>query len=294
MQSLTNGLTRAYIDAKKFSSVPFGAVNAVNLAEGETLVFYPGKFFKMEIDESSQKIGEIFNFQRFPDTASTLDSILQFAMAQADDDSNIPKQMEGQYANKETTATEVNVTAMGANAQLELILERIDVQMLVQHYKAQYNYLMINPFFTHIHADANVKATGYKTYIQKTVLFNSLTYVLQMILGTKNEEVQMSAKIPALIKNIMKTKDLDGEEYFLTPEELQQKMYQMTVMQEKAKIDAQKQTDAEDAAKYEEKEFNRKTSGMPPEERNQLMSLRKRGLLDRAKNQTYEPTEAQA
>lgn len=241
MQSITNGLTRAYIDGKRFSSVPFGMVNYENLADGETLSIYPGKIFKVDIDEASSKLKDVFSFERVPDTGESLSGILAFSIDQANEDSNIPKQMEGQYASRETTATEVTIAAQGANAQLSSALGKVDRFLLEPHWRALYDYLMSDPNLKHAHADMDVKATGHQTFIERTVTYNSLIGILQTAFQTNDPQILKRLKIHNIFKKILVSQNIDPEDAIMSDKEFEEEQYKAMVMQEKAAIDARRQ-----------------------------------------------------
>ena len=273
MQEAQNGTARAYMDAKKFDGVPIGAVKRSLLADGETPDIYPGKMFEL-LDEV-ENLSQIIQFTTVPSGSQNLIDGLQWSSKEADDDSGIPKLLEGEMADVEKTRYEVEQSMSGSHAFILYIMKKIDRHILAPQWYEYYDYLMRSEEYIEIYADMSVKAYGYETYSRRVKLANSLMFMLQSINNMNNPEVNMETNFKAILKDLYESQNLDGFKYTFSKEEVEQKQRQMMQMQAEEQMKAQQQMQMQE----QQKQLQKEVSNLPPEMQEAVIAGKEQGLI---------------
>ena len=249
-QSLINGLTRSFVEGKKMSSSLQVAVKPANLEVGHDLNLYPNKTWRLAKHATS--IDEAIQWFAPPDTTSgTLDAIFQFRQM-ADEDSGLPRVIEGKQSLKptESTAFEVSKLVNAANLQLEKVIKNIDEYWLINVVQTFYRWNMLqngNEF----KGDFLIKATGFQQFKDRAEKGQKIDMILAGY--AQDPELRLMLKLQDLLREKLRT--IDMSEFMWDPERIQQIQEEQQAAAEAAQQAAQ-QAELDAAAALQQQKFD--------------------------------------
>jgi len=273
MQTIQNGLARSYMDAKMFEGVPYGAVKRQLLMHNQTTDIWPGKMF--ELQDEVDSIKDVIHFDSISGSSYSLTDGMAWSSKESDDDSGIPKLLEGQVLNVEKTRYEVEQSMSGAHAFILYIMKKLDQNLFVPQWREYYKFLMITEEYIPIQADMNVKAWGYESYSRKVTKMNALMFILQTISNMKNQEISIETNYKKIMSDIYESQNLNPADYTFTIEEVEAKQKKLMDMQ----AQAQAQADQQVRQQEEQKDFQKTVQNLPEGMQANIAAGREQGLI---------------
>lgn len=224
-QQITNGAYRNAIDNIALSGNVLIGLDEDALAPGQKKVLFPGKIFKFK---SGTNVRNSMGSIRIQNVAADLLELLAVAKQHADEESLIPRIMQGDLAPKKQPDTlgEINLLFQNAGKYFGQVAKNIDEDLLEPIIEDYYDYNMYLPENQGLKGDFSVHALGFNSFQSKVIKMQSLKQLLALILSDPTGNLLKEAKLRPLLEEIAKALDLDPDQYLYSDEE-KQKMGEM-------------------------------------------------------------------
>lgn len=228
-QMMVNSGVRCFIDNKALSGNVLIAGNPRNLAPGQNMGVYPGKFF--ELAESVDDVRQALQYFSPPDVGRGLLDLVNLFERFADEESNLPRLMHGESSKSDPkTAFAFNRLIQNANKQLGKVIRNTDEGLVEPDTTGLYHYLMMTDPDETIKGDYQCNATGFTSYQDQVIRGENIQQFLMFALS--NQFLQFLVKPMPLLREVAKTRDIDPDEFLVTDEEFEAKVQQfMNMMQ---------------------------------------------------------------
>jgi hypothetical protein len=291
-QQIINGAYRNIIDNIALSGNVIIGVDEDSLVSGNQnkKELFPGKQFRFKQGtDVSKAMGSI----TIQNVAAQLIELLTIAKQHADEESLIPRIMQGDLAPKKKPDTlgEINLLFQNAGKYMGQVVKNIDEDYLEPVVEDFYDYNMNNPEFQGIQGDYTVHALGFNSFQSKVIKMQSLKSFLEIIM--LNEMLTSEAKLRPILEEIAKALDLDPDQVLYTEEEKQD----MQELQEAAQAEeferqlqlvrAQAETEAEVEVQAEDEkgdnELQRELILEDKKSENKIEEIEAKGEVDIAK-----------
>ena len=222
-QLITNGAYRNAIDNIALSGNVIIGTDDDALVPGQSKKVWPGKNFRFVGGTDVRKaMGSI----RIQNVAGDLLELLALAKQHADEESQIPRIMQGDTAPKKKPDTlgEINLLYQNAGKYMGQVVKNLDEELIEPVLEEFYDYNMMIDSNQAIKGDFAVHALGFNSFQSKVVKSNALKDFLQLLL--LHETLMSEADIRPILEEIGKAMDLDPDQFLLTAEE-KQKMQEL-------------------------------------------------------------------
>ena len=249
-QLIVTGAYRNLIDNVALTGNVMGAVDEDSLAPGETMDFYPGKIFKTI---GGTDVRKAFQQLRLDPAIAELLELIGLAERYGDEESQMPKIMQGDVAEKKKPDTlgEMNLLYQNAGKYLGQVMRNIDEELIEPIAEDFYDVNMMRPEMQHLHGDYTVHALGFSSFQTKVVKMTALKNFLGVLL--LHEATIQEAKFRPILEEMGKALDLDPDQFLYTEEEKMQiqemqkqaRMEEMQMQIELGKAQVQAEADAE-------------------------------------------------
>jgi hypothetical protein len=217
-QQIINGAYRNVIDNIALSGNVIIGLDSDSLAAGQSQnkKLYPGKQirFKQGTD-IRQAMGSI----TIQNVAGQLIELLGIAKQHSDEESMIPRIMQGDVAEKKKPDTlgEINLLFQNAGKYMGQVVKNIDEDYLEPIIEDIYDYNMMNPEFQQLQGDFTVHALGFNSFQSKVIKMQSLRQFLEILFV--HDLLIQEAKFRPILEEMGKALDLDPEQYLYSDEE---------------------------------------------------------------------------
>lgn len=217
-QMMINSGVRCFIDNKALSGNVLGAVNTGALDPTTNLSVYPGKIFKFE--QGVGRVADAIQYFSPPDVGRGLLEMVNLFERFADEESGIPKLLQGETANHDPdTAYAYSRLLEAGNKQLGNVIRNLDEGIIEPVVEGLYHYLMAFAPDESIKANLAVQAMGFSSYTDRVTRGNNITEFLMMMMG---QPILARLLKPApIVREIAKTRDLDVDMFVKTDDELE-------------------------------------------------------------------------
>lgn len=217
-QQIINGAYRNVIDNIALSGNVIIGLDSDSLAAGQSQSkkLFPGKTFRFKQGtDIRQAMGSI----QIQNVAGQLLDLLGIAKQHADEESMIPRIMQGDVAEKKKPDTlgEINLLFQNAGKYMGQVVKNIDEDYLEPIIEDFYDYNMMNPDFQPLHGDFTVHALGFNSFQSKVVKMQALRSFLEILMV--HELLMQEAKLRPILEEMGKALDLDADQYLYSDEE---------------------------------------------------------------------------
>lgn len=238
-QKVLNGFVRAFEDNKKLSG------NVMTVTCREHLGNWNGEFTPgMEIpaadtcDDARKAIQQII----IQDVGATLLDGIHLFERYADEDSQLPKIMQGEVADKKSpdTAYEMNQLVQNAGKYISGVIRNQDEGTIEPNVQFFYEYNMENPDCPVQKGNFIPKALGFTSFQDRIERLGKIMQAINLALS--HELIAKEVKFRELLEEIWKALDIDPAQSLKTPEEKkaeQQEEMAMMQMQQQQMIQMQ-------------------------------------------------------
>jgi hypothetical protein len=217
-QFLLNGAARSFFRNKKFSGNVMGAVKQ-ELILNDPQVVYEGKL--LNVDPSCDDARKAFLGITIPDVGETLMSMINLLMQLAEEESLLPKLLQGlsESSSRPETALEVSRRAEQAGKYIASVLRNMDEGLVEPMVEAIYEYDMLNPDLKLQKANVRIRATGHAGYQERTSRVMKLAGIINVVGKVPGCLEQLQPR--RTMDSLFKASDDDPKNYMKTMEELQ-------------------------------------------------------------------------
>ena len=215
-QNIMNGHARMAIDNLALSGSIVFDIDETALVDGQSMKIFPGKVFRRNAGSPGQAVFAL----KFPNTTTENMQMFDKFRQLSDESTGIPSFSHGQTGIQSTTRTASGMSMLlgAASLNIKTVVKNIDDYLLKPLGDAYFQWNQ--QFFVGklgIKGDLEVRALGTSSLMQKEVISQRLTAVLQMIGG--NPILAQTANVPNLFKKIIETMDVDPTGLINTPQE---------------------------------------------------------------------------
>jgi hypothetical protein len=259
-QQIINGAYRNIIDNIALSGNVIIGVDEDALTPGQKnkKQLFPGKQFRFKHGTDIRAAMGSITIQN---VAAQLIELLTIAKQHADEESLIPRIMQGDLAPKKKPDTlgEINLLFQNAGKYMGQVVKNIDEDYLEPTLEDFYEYNMLVPENQAIQGDFTVHALGFNSFQSKVIKMQSLRSFLEILM--LNEVLMQEAKLRPIIEEIGKALDLDPEQFLFSDEEkaemqeLQAQAAQEQFEQQLQLARAQLETEAEVEVEKEDRDY---------------------------------------
>jgi hypothetical protein len=213
-----NGFVRAFEDNKKLTTNLTSVIKGQYfqpgvLDQGE----YPGK--KYYASEDVDDVRKIFTQVDYPDIGATcLDGIMYFER-KGDEESMIPRIMQGEVASKQKPDTlgELQMLFENAGKYLGGVIKHVDEGLIEPIVKDFYEYNMADPDIQRGKGNFIAKALGFTSFQNKVTRVAQLMQALQVAL--MHETLAAESNLKGILEEIYKALDVDADLALKTDEQ---------------------------------------------------------------------------
>ncbi len=238
-QQITNGAYRNVIDNIALSGNVILGTDDDALSPGQKKQLYPGKNFRFKAGTDIRKaMGSI----KIQNVAGELMELLALAKQHADEESLIPRIMQGDLAPKKQPDTlgEINLLFQNAGKYFGQVAKNIDEDFLEPIIEDYYEYNMYRPDNQAIKGDFEVHALGFNSFQSKVIKMQSVKQLIALILSDPTGTLLKEAKLRPLLEEVAKALDLDPDQYLYSDKE-KEEMAQMQKAAEEEQFQRQLQ-----------------------------------------------------
>jgi len=214
-QAMMNGHARMAIDNLALAGGLVFDIDETALVPGQDTSIYNGKIFWRQAGSVGQAVHGI----KFPNTAQ--ENLMMFDKFRqiADEETGIPSFSHGALGVTGMTRTAAGMSMLmgAASVAIKTFIENLDQQLFTGLGEDLFQWNM--QFFEgdlDIEGDLEVKALGTNSMLQKEVLSQRLTMVLQL---AQNPAIAPWIKVPYFIEELAKSLDLDKDKALNSTEE---------------------------------------------------------------------------
>jgi len=231
-----NGMVRAFEDNKKLSANVMGVGN-LDMMPNWDKKFVPGEIVEVAEGVTAQ---EAFQPIVIPDVGETLLSGIGLMERFGDEDSMLPRIMQGAVAEKQKPDTlgEINILQQNAGKYLGSIIRNYDETLIEPDVQWFFNYNMKDPNINRGKGNYIAKALGFSSFENRVVRLHKTMQYLQLILS--NEALMAESKLRPMLEEIAKMLEQNPETILKTPQEKQEEQKQMAEAQANAEMKAKK------------------------------------------------------
>jgi hypothetical protein len=230
-QKMVNAGVRNFIDNKALSGNVILGIDDDALKPGQTNDVWPGKVFNFE---GGANISQAFKGIEIPDVGSSILELVFLFERYADEESNMPKIMQGDVAQKKKPDTlgEINILLQNAGKYMGQVMKNIDEGALEPVIEEFYEYNMQNPDYTGAKGDFQVQALGFSSYQGKVIRAKSLQNLLVILYSDPTGMLLKESKPRSILEELVKTLDLDPDQFLLSEEEEEKVEEEQRIAQE--------------------------------------------------------------
>lgn len=213
MQLTLNGLWRAFEDNKKLSANVIVAIRKALLSDWSGQ-FKPGEI--IEIVEEAKSAAEAIYQVIIQDVGESLLSAIGLAERYIDEDTQLPKILQGAVHEKRKADTlgELNILMSNAGKYLGSVIMNFDEGMIEQIVSRFLEYNMNDPAVTKGKGNYIAKPLGFAGYQNKIVLLTKYLQALNIVLNSP--AVMQETKLKPFLENVFKGLDIDPQLVFKT------------------------------------------------------------------------------
>jgi hypothetical protein len=217
VQTVLNGMVRAFEDNKKLSANVITAIKRSFLAPGQNESLTPGK--QVEITEACDDVRQALQQIIIQDVGETLLSGIDLMLSMGDKVSQIPEIMQGLTLPKHKTDTlgEINWLMENAGKYLGMVIRNNDEHFVEPEILDIYIYNMKNEEYDGQKVSCLIHATGFTSFQNKAQRQQKIMQLLQLILS--DEELRAEAKVRPHLEELYKILDVDPDDYLKSSEE---------------------------------------------------------------------------
>jgi hypothetical protein len=213
-QGLDSGV-RLFEDNKKITGNATFAKKSIYLAnQHDQKGFYPGK--DIELDAACDDVRRAIQPIQFPDVGATLLDLIKLYRESGNEASMIPEISHGVAPSNNTTAYEVSVRNEKAGKYISDVVRGIDDNWIEPVAMFFYRWNMLDPEIPEEFKGAfSVEPMGFSSYNDRVLRMSNLKDILTVCLS--NQFLMEKVNLSALIAELMRSNDLDPEQ-FMNPE----------------------------------------------------------------------------
>jgi hypothetical protein len=220
-QQIINGAYRNVIDNIALSGNVIIGLDSDALAPGQSQnkKLFPGRTFRFK---QGTDIRSAMGSIQVQNVAGQLLELLGLAKQHADEESLIPRIMQGDVADKKKPDTlgEINLLFQNAGKYMGQVVKNIDEDYLEPIIEDFYDYNMLNPDSQILQGDFTVHSLGFNSFQSKVIKMQSLRSFLEIVFV--HELLIQETKFRPILEEMGKSLDLDPDQYLYSDEEKQQ------------------------------------------------------------------------
>lgn len=213
-QMLMNGHYRMMVDNLRLAGNLVFEVNESQLVPGQDFTIFPGKVFRKQGGAPGQSLFGL----TFPNTAQAHLQAFDKARMLSDEATGIPSIAHGQsgVTGQTRTASGISMMMSAAAMNVKTVASNFD-QLITSMGNALFRWNMqFNNEDKEIRGNLKIVAKGTASLMQREVVTQRLLSLLQV---GANPAVAPFLKMNAIISEIVRNMDLDGDKYVNSPEE---------------------------------------------------------------------------
>jgi hypothetical protein len=225
-----NGFVRAFEDNKKLTTNLTSVVKEQYLQPGERDEGeYPGK--RIRVSEDVDDVRRVFMQVVYPDIGATCMDGISYFERKGDEESMIPRIMQGEVASKQKPDTlgELQMLFENAGKYLGGVIKQIDEGLIEPIVRDFYEYNMADPDIQRGKGNFIAKALGFTSFQNKVARVIQLEKALQYAL--MDERLSNETSLRRLLEEIYKALDVDADIAFKKPEEKAEEAEAMAAQQ---------------------------------------------------------------
>lgn len=207
-QKVLNGMIRAFEDNKKLSANVILALKSRFIA-GWDGALKPGKPIEIaeECDDARKAIQQLV----IQDVGESLLSGIALMERYGDEQSNIPRIMQGTVATKQKpdTFSELQMLQQNAGKYIGSIIKNFDEGLIEPVISWFYWYNMLDPDVKRGKGNYIARAGGFSTFIARVVRIDQLMRAIS--LATSSPGIAMEVKMRGLLEEIFESLDIDAD-----------------------------------------------------------------------------------
>ena len=215
-QKIVNGSVRAFEDGKKMSANVILAIKERYLLKTPATIT-PG--MKLLLDESCQDARQAVQSVVIPDVTESLLSLIELGLRFAEEDSMVPRVVQGLSSEGKETAFEVGKRAEMAGKYMANVVRNFDEYLIEPIVTDFYDWNMGDPMLTRGKGSYTVKALGFTSYQDRVDRIDRLMKFAQIVFS--NESFAREARAHEFVKEIATALDCDPDQYLKSEEEKQ-------------------------------------------------------------------------
>jgi len=289
-QQIINGAYRNIIDNIALSGNVIIGVDSDSLAPGQKKELYPGKTFRFK---QGTDIRAAMGSITIQNVAAQLIELLGIAKQHSDEESMIPRIMQGDLAPKKKPDTlgEINILLQNAGKYMGQVVKNIDEDYLEPVIEDLYDYNMNNPEYLDLQGDYTVHSLGFNSFQSKVLKLQSLRTFLEIIM--LNEILVNEAKVRPILEEMAKALDLDPDQILYTEEEkaemqelqaqAQEEAFQQQLQLARAQLEAEAEVEVEKEDQKGDNELQRELIIEDEKSKNKIDEIQAKGEVDLAK-----------
>lgn len=227
-QSVINGAWRMTMDNAGLGTGPQIIINRslVDPADG-AWGLAPNKLWYLKDD--SRSVNEVFGLFDISMHLNELANILTLAYTRLDDEINMPSIAGGQQGSSTRTSTGLSILMNQADIALKNAIKRWDDNITVPFITRMYDFNMRFAKEDEIKGDFKVDARGASILLAKELQAANLMRMLEI---SANPLIEPMVNMPALIKEIAQSLQVESRKILRSDEEIEQRQQQLSEAQQ--------------------------------------------------------------
>jgi len=238
-QTMVNSAVNAFADNKALSGNVVLGVIASQLAGKQSSKLKPGKVFKFN---EGTNIQQAMQGIVIPDVGESLLSLVHLFERYGDEESQLPKIMQGEVAEKRKADTlgEMQILQSNAGKYMGQVMRNIDDELIEPIVMRYYDHNMMQGVNAEILGAFKARALGFSSYQNKVILAGA--YMKFMQLATTHDAILEEVDVREILEQVGKAMDLDPKQVLLSEEEKMERSQGMQQAEEEA-IESQVETE---------------------------------------------------
>lgn len=188
----------------------------------------PGQRYRVR-DEGAlnERLEDVMVSMSLPDVGESLTGFIEFLLRLADDESGIPKIIQGlpDVTKDRTTATEISVRTERAQKYMGLLVRNYDSGWIEPDIQWRLDWNLSDPDLQHLAGPYGVRALGFTSFQNRMQRLQQLRDWLTIILG--DPELRTYFKVDQIVLEIGKLTDMDVDQFMYSEQERTQKRLDM-------------------------------------------------------------------
>lgn len=217
-QKVLNGAIRSYEDNTKLLANFILLVKRELMAADPEEKWFEGGFIQVDMDDPEESVSDALFQPQFHDITGSLQKLIEMELGFADMESHIPRAEQGHTKVTPQTAFELQQRLEKAGKYLGNVIKRLD-EVMRRVVSDFHDFNMANPDVHDGKGDFSIITLGFDSFQNRYIRLQKLMTFLAMILA--NPELEKRAKLRYLLGEVAKAQDMEPDQVWKSPEEMQ-------------------------------------------------------------------------